>query len=262
MSNKNTKKNVKKIKKIKKINSKRKSRKSLVIFIIILIFLLIGGLAYFLFTSDRFNVEYININGDTIYTQEEIISASNVEKGKNIFLIKSGKKSEDLLPYVESLKVEKKYPNTININVTKREAIYFAYDKEKNIFYNLSADGTILETVDENKKVANQITVQGIVFSEEFKYGDKIGESELEKIQIFDKIKAEYDVSGINMKITSVNFENSLTTIALDDKLKVVFPNDTNVEYNVSFLKSIIDNISDKAGIIDMTKDNPTFSEM
>ena len=65
----------------------------------------------------------------------------------------------------------------------------------------------------------------------------------------------------INGKITRLNFENSLTTITLNDKLNIVFLNDTDIDYKMSFLKSILEKIGeDSSGVINMTVSDPVYS--
>ena len=46
---------------------------------------------------------------------------------------------------------------------------------------------------------------------------------EVMEMKIDSYIKEQFDKSGINGSITKVNFENSLTTITLNDKLNVIF---------------------------------------
>ncbi|MBQ8379639.1 MAG: hypothetical protein IJX34_02365 [Clostridia bacterium] len=53
-----------------------------------------------------------------------------------------------------------------------------------------------------------------------------------------------------------------MTIITLDDKLNIVFANDSNLEYKVSFLKGIIQqNGGIVEGTIDMSIDNPVYSK-
>ena len=135
------------------------------------------------------------------------------------------------------------------------------YDKDNNKYYKLSEDGYILEESNIDKRDNKELLLYGIIFNNQVVLGEKINELDLVKIKLYKKIEVEYIKSGINSVITKVNFENSLTTITLDDKLNVVLPNDTNLKYNINFLKPIIEKLGkDSAGVIDMTKTNPTFS--
>ena len=82
----------------------------------------------------------------------------------------------------------------------------------------------------------------------------------------YDKVdktpkKVEFKKDEISGKITKVSFENSLTTITINDKLNIIFPNDTDLEYKMVFLKTILKSIAeDSVGVIDMTKTRPTYS--
>ncbi len=165
------------------------------------------------------------------------------------------------MPYVEDIKLKIKFPNEINISVKERTAQYYAYDKENDKFYSLSEDGYILENVDINSKTKNEILIVGITFDNEVMLGKKINDIDLTKIQIYKKIENEFNKNKINGDITKVSFENSLTTITINDKLNIIFPNDTDLEYKMAFLKTILQSIpEDSVGVIDMTKTRPTYS--
>ena len=76
-----------------------------------------------------------------------------------------------------------------------------------------------------------------------------------------DGRKVKFNENKINGNITKVSFENSLTTITINDKLNIIFPNDTDLEYKMVFLKTILQSIpEDSVGVIDMTKTRPTYS--
>ena len=63
--------------------------------------------------------------------------------------------------------------------------------------------------------------------------------------------------------ITKVNFENSLTTLTLDGKLRVVFANNTDLDYKVTLLKEIIQkNGGITNGTINMSIDKPVYSNI
>ena len=83
----------------------------------------------------------------------------------------------------------------------------------------------------------------------------------MSKILVFLKIDDEFLKSKINRKITKVNFENSLTTLTLNDKLNVIFPNSDNLSYKMALLGEILKSIGeDSGGVLDLTQTNPTYS--
>lgn len=245
------------------VNERKKKRKAFkVIMIFIIIGLVISGI-YLLLTLENFNLVNINLNETSKYTKEEIIDKSGLEIGKNIFieLFTCDRKKVTTLPYVEEVLLSLKLPNEINIKVKERTAKYYAYDKNNDKFYTLSEDGYILENVDINSKTKEQILLIGITFDDEVMLGKKINDIDLNKIEIYKKIENEFKDNKINGNITKVSFEKSLTTLTINDKLSVIFPNDTDLDYKMVFFKTILQNIpEDSVGVIDMTKTRPTYS--
>ena len=80
--------------------------------------------------------------------------------------------------------------------------------------------------------------------------------------EVYNSIKNEFENIQIEGNITKVNFSNSLTIVTLDDKLNVIFANDSNLEYKVSFLKGILQkNEQIVEGTIDMSIEDPVYSK-
>lgn len=246
-----------------KIKKKKKGKKA---FIIILIFLIIGVLAsgcYLLFTSSTFDVSEVELNGTERYTKEEIMSSLDISLGKNIFIefFSYNKENINKFPYLSDINLNIKLPNKIQLNVSERTSKYLAYDKEKNKFFKIDGEGYILEEGKIEEKTEYEMLVYGITFADEIIFGEKINGIDYSKILTYLNVKKEYDKSGIGMTITKVSFENSLTTLTLDDKLIVKFPNEIELEYKMNFLKGIIEKLpAESVGVIDMTKDKPIFS--
>lgn len=247
----------------RKIKKKKKGKKA---FIIILIFLIIGVLAsgcYLLFTSSTFDVSEVELNGTERYTKEEIMSSLDISLGKNIFIefFSYNKENINKFSYLSDINLNIKLPNKIQLNVSERTSKYLAYDKEKNKFFKIDGEGYILEEGKIEEKTEDEMLVYGITFADEIIFGEKINEIDYSKILTYLNVKKEYEKSGIGMTITKVSFENSLTTLTLDDKLIVKFPNEIELEYKMNFLKGIIEKLpAESVGVIDMTKDKPIFS--
>lgn len=241
---------------------KKKRRKFKILVVFLFIGIVIAGI-YLLLTLPEFNLKNINLNDTAKYSKDEIVAKTGLDIGKNVFIefFTCDKNNVTTLPYVEDIKLKIKFPNEINISVKERTAQYYAYDKENDKFYSLSEDGYILENVDINSKTKNEILIVGITFDNEVMLGKKINDIDLTKIQIYKKIENEFNKNKINGDITKVSFENSLTTITINDKLNIIFPNDTDLEYKMAFLKTILQSIpEDSVGVIDMTKTRPTYS--
>ena len=241
---------------------KKKRKVARIIFSFVIFGAMIAGV-YLLLTLKAFNLENVELNETMKYSKEDIVNKAGIEVGKNIFIeyFTSDKKAVTTLPYVESIKLKLKLPNEIKIDVVERTSKYFAYDKDNNKFFSLSDDGYILEEVDINSKKNDEILLTGVTFDDEVMLGKKINDTDLSKIETYKKIEKEFKKDEISGEITMVSFENSLTTITINDKLNIIFPNDTDLEYKMVFLKTILQSIAeDSVGVIDMTKTRPTYS--
>ncbi|MBR5442596.1 MAG: FtsQ-type POTRA domain-containing protein [Clostridia bacterium] len=128
----------------KKIRRKRKAKR----------FALLAGLALVvacagiaLVLAVFFRISTIQVKGDKVYSEKDVIAKSGVEIGDNLFLASEEKVNESLtaaLPYIDKITLELDLPDTIIINVTAtREVAALPYGA-----------GFIL--VDENGKVLNR----------------------------------------------------------------------------------------------------------
>lgn len=250
-------------KNLKKSNTKTKTKGKTKIILTFFIIGIIAVGAYLLCTLPYFSIESFEINGTEKYSVEEVAEKGNLRKGRNIFiqLLKGISKNINELPYVKKANVKIMLPNKLKINVTERKPYFIAFDKDHNVFYKIDEEGYILEKADITEKKEDELLTYGFIFDDETVLGTRLKEVDLSKIEIYNNVRKEFEISKINGEITKVNFENSLTTITLNDKLNVIFPNDTDIKYKMSFFKNILEKIGeDSVGVIDMTKTDPVYS--
>lgn len=243
--------------------AKRKKKDSLKILLFFFFLAIIISGIYLLLNHSTFDIVNFNLTGTDRYTNYEIAEKLELEKGKNIFLesLTYNKEKVKEFPYIDKLEFELKLPNEINFKVSERSSSYFAYDKEKNKYFKLDKNGYILEESSLENKTKDEILMYNITFDDEVILGEKINEIDMSKIGVFLHIKSEFEKSQISQTITKVNFENSLTTLTLNDKLNVIFPNKDELVYKMAFLKEILKSIGEDAGgVVDLTKEKPTYS--
>lgn len=221
---------------------------------------ILAACGYLMFSMEVFNLDNINVEGNQKYTRDEIVSASTLSIGENVF-IQLIRNSGTKLPYINTQHYKYTFPSTITIQVEERAPMYFALDKNKQLYYKIDNEGYILEECQLDKK-GDCLLVEGIAFTEEVTLGTKIDDVYMHKLDTYNDIKKELESNGIVGNITRVNFANSLTIVTLDDKLNIVFANDSNFKYKITFLKEIIQrNGGSLEGTIDMSIENPVYSK-
>jgi len=75
-----------------------------------------------------FVVSDIEIEGESRYSQQEIVQASGVSEGRNLFSFSSRVVMEDVtlrLPYIHTLKVDRTIPDSVLFTVAEEKAVYW-----------------------------------------------------------------------------------------------------------------------------------------
>lgn len=111
-------------------------------FLVIFAALLVGCVVFF-------RVNEIRVEGNSRYTVEEIIAASGVEIGDNLFLVNRPQTANAImkrLPYVESATPVHVLPDTVELRVTESRAVA-AVEAEGN-WWLINAGGKLLEQGD------------------------------------------------------------------------------------------------------------------
>lgn len=252
-----------------KKNKRKHSKKILrvLVYIVLIAFVLsfvflIGFGIYHLCTSSKYVVKKVEFKGNVIYDIETLTATANVPMGENLYRFskKTIKNNLDTLSYIDKIKINRKLPDTVQITLKEYVSKYMAYNIEEDIYIRLSEDGVILERVEGEQKQETELLLFGISFDDNAKEKSIIAETEIKKIEKYEIVKKVYEKSSIEKEITSVEFKENNVILTLDYDINVILNMD-NLDYNISFLASILERISGKAGTIDMTKTNPVFTE-
>lgn len=133
----------------RRLERQRRIRKRrLFIFFCFMLFLLLCTAVVLSFTV-FFPIEKINASGSTVYTAEQLEAECGVEKGDNLLSVSRAgitAKLKKRLPYVESVKLKKKLPDTLSITVTDAEE-YCCYELDGK-YYTVSRVGWVLKQGD------------------------------------------------------------------------------------------------------------------
>ena len=129
---------------VKKLKRKRRFRLAIVIaaFVLVLCIILSPVLLFAVFKVNDFTIE-----GKTLYTQEEIIAASGIPKGKSIFfadLDEAKVNIESKLPYTNNVQITRKLPDTIVIRLESTDKAY-AVEKSEGLYALTNRDFKVLE---------------------------------------------------------------------------------------------------------------------
>lgn len=230
---------------------RRKRNKRIKFFLktLLLLGIIIGGTA-FTMVSPIFNIKEIQVLNNKQVSSETITSLSEIKTGENIFRFSAGKAIKKIKEnaYIENIKIHRKIPSTIQIEIEEREHDYSADFLGKYAYIN--KQGYILEIAEDSKQ---KVILQGITTPEEqIIVGNRLAEDDLEKLEDIIKIRGAAKEYNLDDKVMSIDISNkSEYSIYLEEEKKRVHLGDTtNLSNKMLYVNSIIEEEKGKAGDI------------
>lgn len=241
---------------IKKLVEKRKRRK-LIINRSIIIFgflILIGSVMFGIWCllGFVFAIKEINTENTVKYDSSTIISVSGIEIGDNLCFLNSGKSENKIcreLPYIESAKIKKIFPNKIQIETTLAEPKFYVSFKEKYLL--ISQESKVLEERDDIPSELPLIIGLNFSISNDKKL---IYESEELKNTLTSVFSAFEDNKLFS--ITNIDFsEAENISVNYDDRIKILLGSNNDINYKLLTAHEIILNKikNDESGVLDLS---------
>jgi cell division protein FtsQ len=185
-----------------------------------------------------FRCEKIVVEGVTRYQEADIISASSLGYGKNIFLANktaAADKIEAMYPYIEEAQIRLSIPNTLKISVTEATPEYYIQDGTR--YYIISKNSKLLEQVIERDQ--NIPTIIGCKLKDP-KVGDIVNVENNKVITVLNQV-AESMTSNAVTGIKEINLSD-MANIELnyEDRITIVIGMPEDINYKIRTAMTII----------------------
>lgn len=187
--------------------------------------IIIGGIIYAIL-SPIFNIKQIKVSGNSKISVDEIISLSGFNLEQNMFTYKMSDVKSKIKEnaYIDTVKISRKIPDSIEISVTERQASYAV--EYANAYAYISSQGYILEISSQkpNMPILTGIKTQ----SEDIQPGNRLNNDDLKRLGDVLKIMEAASSNGILDLITKINVTNTYDyVLTLQSKKKTVYLGDT-----------------------------------
>ena len=221
---------------------------------LLVLFIIIFGVSVF------FRVTDIEVIGSARYTDDEIIVASGVETGDNLFLLNgdaAARRITAAMPYISDVRIGMKIPDTAVLEVT--ESVAFAAVQIGNDYWKVDSAGRILERTDYAGS-SGLIRVTGLTLSSP-KEGSKVAVDSAYDTQLGYTLDvlAAIDSAEISDDVSALDVTNiSAITFVYKNTVTVRFGGGDNAEFKVTKLLAALDDPdvpADFKGTIDVSKD-------
>ena len=216
----------------KKKQRRRGRNRKMTPFYIVLSAFIIAGAIYLCLTM-LFNVDRINVVGNTLYPERDIISTSGITKGQNLFEVDTAYASDKLYSvysYIEEAQVKRNFPNAVTITIT--EAKPFAVLEEADGYTLISSKGKVLERGLEEVPYG-MITVRGISTVSN-------SEDDAKRLELLNTIMTA--MQKFEMKnYDFIDLTDTLEIVMVcGDRIKVVLGNELELEYKLQFVNEVV----------------------
>lgn len=233
---------------------KEKSRKSIFIknFLIIAIIIF---LTILLLNSSLFNIKEIVVEGNSVLSQNKIISISTLNLDENIFKFNKNNIKKALLenPYIENVDISRKLPNTVLIKIEERIPTYILQFTDSYVYIN--NQGYMLEI--SNDKIDVPILVGFTTDLSNIKVGNRLDNKDLEKMNMVIKIYETAKNVELAQYITKIDVSDTKEyKISMDDLGKTIYLGDaSDLNSKMLELKEILHKTQNKSGIVFLNVD-------
>ena len=251
MTNKNNKKIEDEKRKQFSKNQRRKERRikkiKLVLKIIVLLGLVAGAIV-FATCSPFFDIKEIQALNSNQISSETIISLSGLKTGQNIFQFWTSDVQKNIKTnaYIESVKVKRKFPNKIEIEVQEREP-KFSIPVLGQYAY-MSSQGYVLEI---KANELNLPIINGLKTPEEsISPGNRINEEDLNSLETILKIMNSMKESNLDSKVTTIDIsdKNDYIIYMQSENKKIHLGDGSNLSNKMLYVIAIIEEEKDKKG--------------
>ena len=205
-----------------------------------------------------FPIKNVSFSGNKVYTVKQLEDNIGL-KGKNIFTVSEKNtvnNAKKKLPYLESIKLRKKFPDSVSVEIT--EAKDYAAYKIGNKYYTVSKDGYVLA----EKKTKPDGAIEIKTKSAKAVIGEKIVYSDPSAKDIIDQIIEKLENKKIKTDYIDVTSKTDITVGIRDGRFKVVLGTKQDIDKKVDHLCVMLGKVGDdEKGTINLsswTESDPT----
>lgn len=197
-----------------------------------------------------FPVKHVSVTGSKRYNANQIVSASGVTQDTNMILASAkrlGDKIRLKLPFVDSIKIKRDFPDRLIITVT--DAKEYAAVKSGDSYYTISKKGYAINKYSEKPEGVFEIvcSVDDITLGTKIEVKDKKQSENLETV-----------IKNLEAKSIPVDYVDVTNSVSIKAKIcgrfLVNFGTNTNLDKKIAHLKGMVQKIDEtKTGKINLS---------
>lgn len=230
-------------------------------------------LALVLGMSIFFKVAKVTVSGSDKYTPWDVREASGIRDGENLLTLnkaKIGGKIRTKLPYVKTVRIGVKLPDTVKIEIQEMDVVYAVADAEDG-WWLMDATGKIVESVSSSDAKSHTL-IEGVrlqaptvgtqaVAMEAVPPTNEAGETVPVTVLESERLRAAIDIlqslekNGVIGQAASLNVSDmTMLELWYEDHYQVLLGDSKNLSYKIESMVKAIDQQKDyQRGILDVS---------
>ena len=238
--------------------AKRQSRLKKGFVAFLLIFILCATLVTLSLTV-FFKTQQISVSGNAIYESSQIIEASGIKAGDNMFLVFDSavnEKLQDKFPFVENVKLKRTLPDKIEIKITEATE-YYCYPYAGQ-FFTAGKENKVLAKYSSAPAGLIQVKAQSISNVAVGKKVEFTNEEERNYLTKLLNMLDEYKISA-----TAIDLTDTLAIkVTVSDRIVVNLGGQTELEGKIAHLATLLKNLDENVrGSVNLSVWSPTKDE-
>lgn len=240
----------------------RRRRRGRYSFLLKLFGFLIAAAAMFAAVTLFFRMDHIVVRGNERYSEQEVLAASGLETGGNLYLLNKFDVKETIfrqLPYVEEIKINRKLPDTLLIEIRECKAVAGIADGDG--VWLISDRGKLLERSDAPAEGCPLIT-GGELIDPAPTGTANMGPDMAYRLGVVMTLLSEADARRMRGNINAIDLaDDTAVNLIYLSRFTVRFPWTADVGYKLESLGTVADYLeNNETGLIDlMTEGKASF---
>lgn len=206
-----------------------------------------------------FRVHTVEVQGNTIYSKEQVVKASGVEAGDNLLMVNRAAVAGSIkarMPYVRDVSVSPMLPDTVVIQIKESDVAVLVQSDIGADWY-VNTDGRIMGSSVEGFR-GQVVELTGVTITAP-KTGEQVAASEgqAENLHAALQVIRQMEGTGLIGQITALDAEKSFDLILYcGDRLDILLGGTEELEYKIQYLQVILEELEEyQKGTIDLTFD-------
>lgn len=230
-------------------------------------------LALVLGMSIFFKVSNVTVSGAEKYTPWDVREASGIRDGENLMTLNKSKIGGNIttkLPYVKKVRIGRKLPDTVKIEIQEMDVVYAIAD-EKDSWWLMDASGKIVEAVSgsaakshtqiqgvrlQSPEVGTQATVmEAVPATNEAGETIPVTVLESERLNAVIAILQQLEANAVIGQAATVNVSDmTMLEVWYEDRYQVLLGDSEKLSYKIESMVKAIDQQKDyQRGVLDVS---------